>query len=49
MMDALALRAIQEGKTRERITKSCYKKVHLDVWKETCGGANFMGISMLFY
>jgi hypothetical protein len=48
-MDALALRAILENKTREHIGKSCYTKVHLDVWKETCGGATFMEIGMLSY
>jgi hypothetical protein len=48
-VDALALRAILEDKTREHIAKSCYTKVHLDVWKETCGGANFMEIGMLSY
>jgi hypothetical protein len=48
-MDALALRAILENKTREHTARSCYTKVHLDVWKETCGGATFMEIGMLSY
>jgi hypothetical protein len=34
---------------RERIAKSCYTKVHLNVWKEACGGVNFMEIGMLSY
>jgi hypothetical protein len=48
-MDALALRAVLGDKTREYIAKSCYTKVHLNVWKETCGGASFMEIGMLSY
>ena len=48
-VDVLALRAILSDKTREHIAKSCYTKVHLDVWKETCGGAEFMEIGMLSY
>jgi hypothetical protein len=45
-MDALALRAILEDKTRGHIAKSCYTTVHLDVWKETCGGATIMETGM---
>jgi hypothetical protein len=48
-MNVLALRAILSDKTREHIAKSCYTKVHLDVWEETCGGAEFMEIGMLSY
>jgi hypothetical protein len=48
-MDALALQAILEDKTREHIAKSCYTNVHLDVWKETCGEATFMEIGTLSY
>jgi hypothetical protein len=48
-VDVLALRAILSDMTREHIAKSCYAKVHLDVWKETCGGAEFMEIGMLSY
>jgi hypothetical protein len=48
-VDVLALRAILSDKTREHIAKGCYTKVHLDVWKETCGGAEFMEIGMLSY
>jgi hypothetical protein len=48
-MDVLALRAILEDKTWEHIAKLCHTKVHLDVWKETCGGATFMEIGTLSY
>jgi hypothetical protein len=48
-MDALALRAILEDKTREHIAKSYYTNVHPDVWRETCGGATFMEIGMSSY
>jgi hypothetical protein len=48
-VDVLALRAILLDKTREHIAKSCYTKVHLDVWKEMCGGAEFIEIGMLSY
>jgi hypothetical protein len=48
-MDALALQAVLEDNTKEYSAKSCYTKVHLDAWKEMCGGATFMEIGMLFY
>jgi hypothetical protein len=48
-MDALALRAVLEDKTKEHSAKSCYTKVLLDVWKEMCGGATFMEIGILSY
>jgi hypothetical protein len=46
-VDVLALRTILSDKMREHIAKSCYTKVHLDVWKETCGEAELMEMGML--
>jgi hypothetical protein len=48
-MDVLAQRAILEDKTGEHIARSYYMKVHLGVWKETCGGATFMETGTLSY
>ena len=47
MIDALALRAILSAERKEKIAARCC--LHLDVWKETCGGADFMEIGMLSY
>jgi hypothetical protein len=47
MIDALALRAILSTRREEKIAARCC--LHLDVWKETCGGADFMEIGMLSY
>jgi hypothetical protein len=48
-VDVLAIRALLSDKTREHVAKSYYTKMHLDMWKETCGGAEFMEIGILSF